>query len=231
MPDRPVVSVIVPSRYCLAWLLRAIASIGRTPDTEIVILHDGSLDGSRDWLGRAAQSETRLCVLVGPGAGPPKARNMAIGVARGRLLAFLDAEDSWHRGKLEAQLALHRDSPDLVFSFTDYRDVGVDGAALTTGFAAWPWFHNRHAARTDPYVLEDDALAQVFAAHVVATSTVVAGPTWCVGLAASTQPCRQPRTGICGCAWRRVAKLVAYRRSSPTMWFTQSRWPPTCAGG
>lgn len=174
MPDRPVVSVIIPSRDCLARLPRAIASVGQVPGTEIVVLDDDSVDGSRDWLGRAAQSDTRLRVLVGPGAGPAKARNIAIGAARGRLLAFLDAEDRWHPGKLEAQLALHQADPDLAFSFTDYRDVDADGAGLATGFAACRWFRDRHPAGTSACVLEGDALAQIFAEPLVATSTVVA---------------------------------------------------------
>ena len=174
MPDRPVVSVIIPSRDCLARLPQAIASVGQVSGAEIVVLDDDSVDGSRDWLGGAAQSDRRLRVLVGPGAGPAKARNMAIGAARGRLLAFLDAEDGWHAGKLEAQLALHRDNPELAFSFTDYRDVDAAGATLATGFAAWPWFRGRHAAQAAAYVLEDDALAQIYAEPMVVTSTVVA---------------------------------------------------------
>jgi glycosyltransferase involved in cell wall biosynthesis len=174
MPDRPVVSVIMPTRDCLARLPEAIASVGPAPDVEIVVLDDDSVDGSRDWLTRAAQSDKRLRVLVGPGAGPAKARNMAIGAARGAFLAFLDAEDLWHAGKLQAQLALHTANPDLAFSFTDYRDVGANGAALPGGLAAWPCFHARHAARTMGFVLQDDALAQIYAEPVVVTSTVVA---------------------------------------------------------
>jgi glycosyltransferase involved in cell wall biosynthesis len=174
MPDRPVVSIIIPSRDCLARLPRAIASVGQVSGAEIVVLDDDSLDGSRDWLGWAAQSDARLRVLVGPGTGRAKARNMAIGAARGRLLAFLDADDGWHAGKLQAQLALHQDNPDLAFSFTDYNDIDAEGTALATGFAAWPWFRGRHAAQTDAYLLEDDALAQIYAEPVVATSTVVA---------------------------------------------------------
>lgn len=174
MPDRPVVSVIIPSRDCLAHLPDAIASVGRGVDAEIIVLDDDSVDGSRDWLTQAARSDKRLRVLVGPGAGPAKARNLAIGVARGAFLAFLDAEDRWHAGKLEAQLALHLANPDLAFSFTDYRDVGQDGAVLPGGLAAWPCFHGRHAARTMGFVLQDDALAQIYAEPVVVTSTVMA---------------------------------------------------------
>ena len=174
MPDRPVVSVIVPTRDCLARLPAAIASIEGVARTEIVVLDDDSEDGSRDWLARAAQADPRLRVLVGPGAGPAKARNMAISAARGRLLAFLDAEDLWHADKLATQVALHTDNPDLAFSFTDYRDVGADGPVDGSGLVAWPWFHGRHGTNKDTFLLEDDALAQIFAEPLVRTSTVVA---------------------------------------------------------
>lgn len=174
MPDRPVVSVIVPTRDRLARLPGAIASIEGVARIEIVVLDDDSEDGSREWLARAAQADPRLRVLVGPGAGPAKARNMAIGAARGRLLAFLDAEDLWHDGKLAAQVALHAANPELAFSFTDYRDVGPDGPVDGSGLVAWPWFHGRYAARNDAFQLDDDALAQIFAEPVVRTSTVVA---------------------------------------------------------
>jgi glycosyltransferase involved in cell wall biosynthesis len=158
----------------MAHLPRAIASVGRMADHEIVVLDDGSVDGSRDWLARAAQSDGRLRVLVGPGAGPAKARNMAIGAARGRLLAFLDVDDRWHEGKLQAQLALHRDNPELAFSFTGYRDVSPEGDVLAGGFANCRYFQTRHGGHGTPFVLEDDALAQIYAEPVVETSTVIA---------------------------------------------------------
>jgi len=174
MPDRPSVSIIIPNRDGLGCLPRAIASIGDAADVEIVVLDDESTDGSGGWLSRAAQGDRRLRVLLGSGRGPAKARNMAIGAARGRLLAFLDAEDAWHAAKLATQCALHRDHPDLAFSFTDFREVGADGTAHGTGFAPWPDFRARHRATAAPFVLAEDAMAQLYAEPVVGTSTVVA---------------------------------------------------------
>ena len=174
MVDRPAISVIVPNRDGLRYLPRAIASVGAAPELEIVVLDDGSTDGSRDWLTHQAQRDSRLRVLVAGGVGPAKSRNLAIGAARGQLLAFLNARDCWHSDKLATQLRLHRANTDLAFSFTDYRDVDADGAELGPGFAAWSGFSARHAGQSAPFVLEGDALAQILAEAVVTTSTVVA---------------------------------------------------------
>jgi glycosyltransferase involved in cell wall biosynthesis len=174
VPDRPAVSVIIPNRDCLTFLPRAVAAIGPAPGIEIIVLDDGSTDGSRVWLAQQAQRDNRLRVLLGPGNGPAKSRNTAIGAARGRLLAFLNATDCWGADKFATQLALHRTNPDLAFSFTDYHDVDADGAEVAAGFANFPCFRTRHATRAAPFVLENDALAQLYAETVVKTSTVVA---------------------------------------------------------
>jgi glycosyltransferase involved in cell wall biosynthesis len=172
--DRPAVSVIIPNRDSAGSLPRALASVGYAPDIEIVVVDDASTDGSRAWLATEAQRDSRLRVLAGSGGGPAKARNLAIGAARGRLLAFLNARDCWHPDKLSAQLALHRANAELAFSFTDSREVDADGADLGAGFAAWPWFQARYLGQSDPFVLAPDALAQIYAEAVVVTSTVLA---------------------------------------------------------
>jgi len=174
VPDRPAISVIIPTRDCLCFLPRAVASVGCAPELEIVVVDDGSTDGSRDWLAAEAQRDCRLRVLVGGGIGPAKSRNLAIGAARGQLLAFLNARDCWHPAKLIFQLRLHHANPALAFSFSGSRKLDADENELAPGFAAWPCFSARHNARAAPFVLETDALAQIYAEPVVVTSTVVA---------------------------------------------------------
>lgn len=174
MADTPVVSVIIPTRNCLHWLPQAIASIGPFPDAEIIVFDDGSTDGTRDWLVAAAHADRRLVLMQGTGIGPAKARNRAIAAARAPLLAFLDADDQWYPGKLEAQLALHQAWPETSFSFTDYRHVTETGEDRGTCFAFWPRFRGRYGQRSQPFALGGDAIAQLFAENVVGTSTVMA---------------------------------------------------------
>ena len=170
----PVVSVIIPTRNCLRWLPRAIESIGPRPDVEIIVLDDGSSDGSREWLAQETLRDPRLVVLHGNGMGPSRARNQALSAVRAPLVAFLDADDWWYPGKLETQLALHQANPEVAFSFTDYRHITEDGDDRGGCFAYWPRFLARIRGRTEPFSLGADGLPQLFAENVVGTSTVMA---------------------------------------------------------
>jgi glycosyltransferase involved in cell wall biosynthesis len=169
----PVVSVIIPTRDALAWLPAAIASIGSDPRVEIIVVDDGSSDGTAAWLAAAAKCDARIRTLQGGGNGVARARNCAIAVARGRYCAFLDADDTWAPGKLERQLAFHAANPAIGFSFTDYRHVTVDGEDRGPCFAFWPRFAARHGHHGAPFIL-DRPLATLFAENVVGTSTVMA---------------------------------------------------------
>jgi glycosyltransferase involved in cell wall biosynthesis len=169
----PSVTVIIPARNAAQWLPESLGSIGEGPAVaEILVVNDQSTDTTAALL--AAWPDRRLRVLDGPARGPSAARNLALAEARAPLIAFLDADDRWLPGKLAAQLALHHRHPDIGFSFTDYRHVGLDGEDRGGCFEFWPRFAARHAGRQDGFLLGDDALAQIFAENVVGTSTVMA---------------------------------------------------------
>lgn len=68
-------------------------------------------------LSELAKQDTRIRVIRQPNGGMGKARNAAIGLARGEFLAFIDADDLWSPDKLEKQLAAMRETgADLVYS-------------------------------------------------------------------------------------------------------------------
>lgn len=170
----PDISVVIPSRDALRWLPRAIASIGGATGVEILVVDDGSTDGTAAFLHALARQDPRLRVLAGPGRGAAAARNIGIAAARAPLTAFLDADDRWRLDKLALQAALHHARPDLGFSFTDYLHRKPDGRLGGGCFAFWPRFAARHAARREGFDLGPDALAQIYAENVVGTSTVMA---------------------------------------------------------
>ncbi|WP_203074662.1 glycosyltransferase family 2 protein [Falsiroseomonas ponticola] len=174
MSVTPRLSVIIPARNAIRWLPGAIASIGGRADIEILVVDDGSTDGTADYLRGIARSDRRIRPLVSAGEGPAAARNTGIAAAQAPLVAFLDADDRWRRGKLAAQLEMHRLYPDLAFSFTDHRRFAEDGASLAGGLARCAAFAARHAMRREGFVLDRDAQAQIYAEPVVATSTVMA---------------------------------------------------------
>lgn len=171
----PACSVIIPTRDCLPYLPGTLASIQaqERDDLEILVVDDGSTDGSAAWLAAQAARDSRLRVLEAGGHGPSAARNCAIAAARSPLIAFLDADDTWRPGKLSAQIVFHQSHPDAVFSFTDYRHVDPEGRDLGTCFGFWPAFHRR-VGSAPGYRPLSDAASVLLAENVAGTSTVMA---------------------------------------------------------
>ncbi|MBW7921973.1 MAG: glycosyltransferase family 2 protein [Rubellimicrobium sp.] len=104
--SHPRVSVIMPVRDAGAFLGSAIASVQAQSLTawELLAVDDGSDDDSAAILGQAAAADGRIRLLDSGGRlGPAAARNVALAAARGRYLAFLDADDLWHPDKLARQ--------------------------------------------------------------------------------------------------------------------------------
>ncbi len=195
MAAQPDVSIVVPVGSAaelsgLAGLQRTLGSIGDDPQVEILaVLHGRAPDGAVAWLSARAAVDRRLILLgedwcngaeAAPGVRPyaPRgvawARNFGIWAAAAPLLALLDPGDVWLAGKLGAQRALHAGHPSLGFSFSDCLWIGPTGAGGGSALAAWPRFRARHGGHATPFLLGADALAQLFAEHVVIASTVVA---------------------------------------------------------
>jgi glycosyltransferase involved in cell wall biosynthesis len=171
---KPRCSVIIPTHNCLKFLGGALESVRlqAIDDTEIIVVDDGSTDGSHDWLRDEATRDSRLVILQGERMGPAGARNLAISQAQSELVAFLDADDLWAPRKLERQLAFHEANPGVVFSFTDYLHIDLEGKTYGTCFEFWrPPYFNEHVG---DFSIIDEAESQLLACNVVGTSTVMA---------------------------------------------------------
>jgi len=109
----PRVSVIIPAYNCGRYLAAAIQSaLDQTvPPAEIIVVDDGSTD---DTASVAQSFGNRIRYIRQPNAGPAAARNHGAQVATGDWLAFLDADDEWLPWRLEVQLALAAEYPDVV---------------------------------------------------------------------------------------------------------------------
>jgi glycosyltransferase involved in cell wall biosynthesis len=102
MSDESLISVVVPAFNAARFLPDAIRSIEsqRYPQLEILVVDDGSTDGTAD----AAQSFSRVRLIRQTNGGIAAARNTGVLAARGRWLAFLDADDLWTEQKLSLQI-------------------------------------------------------------------------------------------------------------------------------
>ena len=99
----PRVSVVIPTLNRLSLLREAVASVEAQTwrDYEIIVVDDGSSDGTAEWL----RSQTGVRRVIQERGGVARARNAGIHVARGELIAFLDSDDLWEPKKLERQIA------------------------------------------------------------------------------------------------------------------------------
>jgi teichuronic acid biosynthesis glycosyltransferase TuaG len=112
----PAVSVIIPAYNAEAFLARAIDSVEAQTfrDFEIVVVDDGSTDGTGDVL----RDLSGVRYIRQPHLGAAAARNRALEEATGALVAFLDADDEWLPEKLARQLEFMNDLGSS-FSYTD----------------------------------------------------------------------------------------------------------------
>jgi teichuronic acid biosynthesis glycosyltransferase TuaG len=108
MQSLPLVSVIVPVYNCGALISETLASVqGQSvSDWELILVDDYSSDNTQEVLYSYARSDPRINLLSLPANSgrPAVPRNTGLQRARGEYIAFLDADDIWHRQKLELQL-------------------------------------------------------------------------------------------------------------------------------
>ena len=105
----PTVSVIMPAYNVEPYLSEAIDSVlAQTyTDFELVIVDDGSTDGSRAIAEQyRARHPDRIVVVSQENRGLAGARNTALRVASGQVFALLDSDDGWAPTFLEAQMRL-----------------------------------------------------------------------------------------------------------------------------
>jgi glycosyltransferase involved in cell wall biosynthesis len=108
--ERPLVSVVIAVKDGEDYLGEAIESVLAQgyPRLELIVVDGHSTDGS----ARVARSYPEVTYLEQDGTGIARAWNQAIGVSTGELIAFLDCDDRWTAGKLDAQLQLLEGHPE-----------------------------------------------------------------------------------------------------------------------
>jgi glycosyltransferase involved in cell wall biosynthesis len=112
--DVPTVSVITPAWNAERFIGDAIASVLAQTFTnwEMVIVDDGSTDGTAALVETYAARNPRIRLLRQQNAGPSAARNHAMREARGSFFAFLDSDDRWTPEFLRAQVEVFGRYPD-----------------------------------------------------------------------------------------------------------------------
>lgn len=98
-----MVSIIVPVYRAENWLPRCVESILAQSygDWELLLIDDGSPDGSGDICDAYGYRDARIRVLHQKNQGPAAARNAGMDMARGAFITFCDADDAWEPEHLQ----------------------------------------------------------------------------------------------------------------------------------
>jgi glycosyltransferase involved in cell wall biosynthesis len=120
----PTVSVIMPVFNVAPFVRLAVDSVLSQgfSDLELIVVDDGSTDGSLETLQRVRDSRVRI--ISQPNAGSSAARNTGIQEACARYISFIDGDDLWLPQKLCTHIAFMEGHPgvDLTFSRSEVID-------------------------------------------------------------------------------------------------------------
>ena len=129
-PVAPRLSVIVPVYQVAPYLGKCVASIlGQTfSDFEVLLVDDGSTDGSGAICDALAEQDARVRVIHKANGGVSSARNAGLDAARGRYIGFVDADD-WIEPAFYEKLVRNMEAhPEADVCIGGISDVRADGS-------------------------------------------------------------------------------------------------------
>jgi glycosyltransferase involved in cell wall biosynthesis len=132
---KPWVSVIIPAYNASASISTALDSVlAQTfPDYEIIVINDGSPD-TKALEAALGPYRSHIRYITQENCGPSAARNRGIVEARGQYVAFLDSDDFWMPGHLDAQMEILRSDRSLGLVYGDSLLVRTNGVCIGRTF-------------------------------------------------------------------------------------------------
>lgn len=118
MRQSPVVSVVIPCHNARPWIGETLSSVvaQRGVKCEVVVIDDGSTDGSAEVAVAAARLISPFRIIQQPHSGVSRARNVGTRATSGRYIQYLDADDLLEPGTLAARVAaLERSVADIAY--------------------------------------------------------------------------------------------------------------------
>ncbi|MCD9575265.1 glycosyltransferase family 2 protein [Flavobacterium soyae] len=123
MENNNLVSIIMPAYNVAKYIQASIDTVLNQTYTnwELIIVDDGSIDDTAKICKKYLDTDNRIKYIYQNNAKQAKARNNGIQIAKGDIIAFLDADDLWLPNKLELSLS-HFDLNiyDLIFTDSYY---------------------------------------------------------------------------------------------------------------
>jgi glycosyltransferase involved in cell wall biosynthesis len=129
----PAVTVLIPAYNAVRTIERALASVHRQnyPEMEIIVVDDGSTDGTAARIQEMGCGNIRL-IRLEKNRGVSAAMNAGIQGARTDYIAFLDADDEWLGNKLTTQLPIIESRSEMSFIACGGESVNENGVVYRT---------------------------------------------------------------------------------------------------
>ena len=128
-------SVVIPAYNAAKTLRSTVASVlcQTEQNLEVIIVDDGSSDDTINVMLDLGVADWRVRIVSQPNSGVSAARNYGASLAKGELIAFLDADDQWHAEKLARHRAAHASDQTLSASFARVEFAPERGGRMVQG--------------------------------------------------------------------------------------------------
>ncbi len=132
---KPLVSIVLASYNHVDFIHQAVQTVldQTMSDLELLVLDDGSNDGTPDVVAKINDKRLKLIRLIPNRRYHP--RNLGIEIARGKYIAFQNSDDIWFPSKLEKQMSWMEKNKQTSVCFTRFEIIDEKGKTLKNSWA------------------------------------------------------------------------------------------------
>ena len=120
IPMKPKVTVVIPAYNAASYIQTSISSVlsQTLTEWELMVVNDGSNDNTEALIKEYVQ-DNRIQLVTQPNLGVSAARNKGIALAKGKYIAFLDADDAYLPDNLQKKFNLLENNSGADFVYSD----------------------------------------------------------------------------------------------------------------
>ena len=139
MSKQDLVTIITPSYNSKKFVSETIDSVLKQTykNFEMIIVDDCSSDNSAEYIQSILPDSRFKIVKLSKNVGAAEARNVALRLATGKFIAFLDSDDKWHPDKLRIQIDFMM-KYNIAFSYTSYELINEQGLSQNKVISSKP---------------------------------------------------------------------------------------------
>jgi glycosyltransferase involved in cell wall biosynthesis len=132
------ISVVIPSYNHALYIAQAMDSVLAQTfrNWELIVIDDGSTDGTRDLLDKAYAGHSRIRLVYQNNQGAHHAINQGMSLAKGRYISILNSDDVYHPERLQT-LWTHCETSPCALAFTPLGPIDAQGSPIVDVHHPW----------------------------------------------------------------------------------------------